>query len=80
MIIVTAYFLVWCYTNTIASCQTIGMLPDAAACAEILAKVKVRRPGARMETCDSYRAYVVTASGSSPTPVCLDQGGPLCAR
>jgi hypothetical protein len=66
MITVTAYFLVWCYTTTIASCQTIASLPDAAECDKIMVKVKTKHPGARKDECDSYNVLVISQTGTLP--------------
>lgn len=66
MITVTAYFLVWCYTSTIASCQTIANLPNAQACTDIFAKIKAKRIAARIETCDTYPLLYVSSTGTLP--------------
>ncbi len=58
------YMLIFCYTNTIASCQVVTQLPNAATCDTIVARLKVKRPAARLEDCI---AYTSATSSSNPT-------------
>ncbi len=52
------YMLVFCYTNTIASCQVVTQLPNAATCDTIVARLKVKRPAIRLEDCIAYNSAV----------------------
>jgi len=73
--IATVWFVVICYTSTIASCVVFNNLVDATDCTAVYNKIVAKRITARIELCDSHRTLIVNLT----SPSCGD-AGPLCAK